>query len=348
MKQNKNRLFTLDVSRGFTVLFIPFIHSWMMFGNDQAAHSSTASFLSFIAEWPGAPLFMLHMGIAFSYKHYLSVKELFNRVLFLLMSAYMLNILKFVLPASIDLLPQQFISDVEATGITSLLFIGDILHFAALVLPLLFITKKLPQYGVYALILLFIACFAAPFIWNTSPGYPGISPTQHLAALIGGKPPQAYFPFFPWVVYPIAGLSIGYFLQNHGSIFFLPLFFTGLALMIPALFIPSPAEETFYRTTPWKTLQHLGFVCAWLSAWYVLSRIFKYSRFFAFLNFLGKNITLIYLIQWPFICWLMPFVGYKTNTFMPTLLLSATITIVTIAITNAAINLRKSLWTNSS
>lgn len=343
MKQNNNRIYALDVARGFTVLFIPVIHCCMMFGNEQTYQSSFGSVLAFIAEWPGAQLFMLHMGIGFSIKQSVSFKKLFNRTLILLAIAYTLNILKFVLPYSVNFLPNQLVSDIEAVDIISLLLIGDILHFAAVALPVLFVVKKLPQYGICTIILLFIFCFASPGAWAADINGFSNPFLHHFTDLFKGAPPQAFFPFFPWIVYPLAGISIGYFLQKDGNIFFLPLLITGIVLMIPGLFSETQADETFYRATPWKTLQHLGFICCWLPLWYVLSALFRNSRLLYFLNICGKNITFIYIIQWPVICWLLPVIGYKTNDIVPTISYAFSITVITISIANWIASKRKHL-----
>ena len=342
MKQNNNRLFTLDVTRGFTVLFIPFIHSWMMFGDQQAQHSSIASVLSFIAEWPGAQLFMVHMGIGFSYRQSGTFRTVMFRTLILFSMAYALNVIKFILPFLIGILPAKFQIDIQAANMLSLFCIGDILHFAALALPVLFIVKKFPQYGISAIVLLFICCFAAPHIWLVGANITNPF-LQHGTSLFNCAPPQTYFPFFPWIVYPLAGLCIGYFLQEQDSIFFLPLFIVGIVLSLPGYFFGQHLTESFYRTTPWKTLQHLGFVCCWLPVWYVLLRIVNKNKLFVFFEFLGRNITTIYLIQWPLIFWFLPFIEYNSNGTVATISYAFTITVITVAIAKCFISLRKSL-----
>jgi len=346
MKQNSNRLYTLDVTRGFTVLFIPVIHSWMMFAGQQAQHSPVVSFLSFIAEWPGAQLFMVHMGVGFSYRQSVTFKSVCIRALLLLTIGYGLNILKFVLPYALGILPDKLQIDIQAANVLSLFCIGDILHFAALALPVLFILKKLPHYGLWSIVTLFLLCFASPHTWSAV-NHISSPFLQYGAGLFSGAPPQTYFPFFPWIVYPLAGLCVGYFLQEHNSVFFLPLFIIGLMLFLPGYLFGQHLTEEFYRTTPWKTLQHLGFVCCWLPAWYVFLRLFSKNKLFTFFEFLGKNITIIYLIQWPLICWLLPLLGYKCNGTITTISYAFTITVITIALTKLVIYLRTNLNFNS-
>lgn len=296
----------LSLARGFTVFFIPVIHSIMLYGNQQTQQSGMATFLAFIAEWPGAQLFMVLMGIHFALSKNKSFRQVILRSLVLLSAAYMLNLFKFTLPYSLGLLPSDFINEIRP-GNYPLIFINDILHFAAIALLVLFIVKRLPEYPAITIILSFIICFASPiFIPSEARGFP-----NYLTHLLVGQPPHTYFPLFPWLVYPLSGLAIGYFIKKECSKTFLALLAVGLGLMALGFWIGCyEAPASFYRLGPWKTIQHLGFVCCWLTIWHIISRLFRSNIFFTFLEFLSRGITLIYLIQWPLICWLLPVFGY--------------------------------------
>lgn len=309
---------SLSLARGFTVLFIPIIHAIMLYGNEQTHQSALVSFLAFIAEWPGAQLFMLLMGIHFALSKNTSFRKVMLRSLALLGMAYLLNFLKFSLPGHFGVLPEAFLADISPDNYP-LILIGDILHFAAISLPLLFIIKKLPEYPAIAIILAFIVCFASSLL---------SLPTLHFLSLIAGQPPETYFPLFPWIVYPLAGLAIGYNLKIAGSKTFLFLLPAGLGLMALGFWIGKEEEYTsFYRTGPWHTMQHIGFVCSWLSVWHIIAGLFKYNWFFRFLSFLSRGITLIYIIQWPLICWLMPVIGYHQLNISESIIISLAISL---------------------
>jgi uncharacterized membrane protein len=319
---------SLALARGFTVFFIPIIHAIMLYGNEQTHNSDLVSVLAFIAEWPGAQLFMLLMGIYFALSKNTSVRKVMLRSIVLLAMAYLLNFLKYVPPGSFRLLPDAFLNDIQPQQ-NSLLLIGDILHFAALALPLLFLVKKLPEYPAIAIIAAFIVCFATPLVIPSETR----NLSSHFFSLIVGQPPHTYFPLFPWLVYPLAGLAIGYYLKREGSKTFLYLLPVGLCLMSLGFWIGSKEEQTsFYRTGPWHTMQHMGFVCSWLTVWHIIARIFKYNWFFRFLASLSRGITLIYIIQWPLICWLLPVFGYHQLNMSESIIISLTISLTVFGI----------------
>lgn len=59
------RIQSLDLARGFTVLFIAPIHAVLLFASPAVYSAAPIQFLKFIAEGPGAQLFMTLMGISF-------------------------------------------------------------------------------------------------------------------------------------------------------------------------------------------------------------------------------------------------------------------------------------------
>lgn len=322
------RIRSLSLARGFTVFFIPVIHSIMLYGNQQTQLSGMASFLTFIAEWPGAQLFMILMGIHFSLSKNKSLRPILFRSLMLLSAAYLLNLLKFTFPHSLGLLPPSFANDIRPVGYP-LILLNDILHFASMALFVLYIIKKLPEYPVIAIILAFIICFASPqFVIPNGDEESRRDLANYLSQLSSGQPPHTYFPLLPWLAYPLTGLAIGYYIKKEGSKTFLVLLLVGLGLMALGFWIgSSEPPASFYRLGPWKTIQHLGFVCCWLTIWHIISRLLKSNIFFTFLEFLSRSITLIYLIQWPLICWLLPIVGYHKLNIAESILVSLTISL---------------------
>jgi uncharacterized membrane protein len=131
--------------------------------------------------------------------------------------------------------------------------------------------------------------------------------------LIGGQPPAVFFPLFPWLVFPLVGLVIGYWLNRNPPDRFLFIGLAGIALVLVGelvSFFVTPSVS-FYRTRPADTAVHLGIVLVWLWIWEGVSVYVKSNAFFRLLELSSRNITLIYLIQWPLICWLLPLFGYQ-------------------------------------
>src|SRR5580658_7066767 len=142
------RIKSFDLARGFTVLMIAPIHTVMLYSKLSVRETLLGKLMAFIAEGPGAQLFMLLMGVFFA----LSAKNNFiaicKRTFYLLVVAYLLNVFKFVIPHFFGWLPQSLLNDLSidtnCNEYLQFLLIGDILHFAAIATLILFVLYHLP------------------------------------------------------------------------------------------------------------------------------------------------------------------------------------------------------------
>ena len=211
-----NRIRSLDLARGFSVLVIAPIHTVMLYSELTVRGTALGGLLSFVAEWHGAQIFMTLMGISFTFSKHNDQKSALKRALILLTAAYALNVLKFVIPHLLNLLPQTLLDDLQIKkgwfGFLQLFLIGDILHFAGLAVVNLYFIYRLKNYHLYALAFAVIICFCSPFIWDMHSRY---FLADYYFQLVGGLPPSVYFPLFPWLVYPLIGLVIGHYLQHY-------------------------------------------------------------------------------------------------------------------------------------
>ncbi|MBN8878055.1 MAG: DUF1624 domain-containing protein [Sphingobacteriales bacterium] len=333
------RIQSLDLARGFTVLIMPTIHVVMLYSNPEVQQSLLGNILAFIAEGPGAQLFMLMMGIGIVFSKRNNNRYIIQRALYLLITAYALNAFKFNIPLWLGWLPENLLQELQGTGIqptaTFFLFIGDILHFAAIAFPLTCLVAKSTHYPFLAVILVIAVTLLAPFVWDKQTGIPVI---DHLIILFNGHPPQTFFPVFPWLAYPLMGITIGFLLKHYPVKSILKKAgWIGLGVMIiTCLFPPTPMQQDwlpFYRTAPADTFFHLGFVCTWIAVAHWISRKVKGNIFFDLLTFCSKHITAIYLIQWILICWGMAIAGYGTLGFTTTFFSMLIITVVTLSLT---------------
>src|SRR5687767_2840640 len=105
------RIKSIDLTRGFTVFFIPAIHSVMLYSKTSVHETAFGKCLVFVAEWPGAQVFMLLMGISFALSRKTHLKNVLIRSVVLLGVAYLLNALKFLVPYFLIGLPKTFKND---------------------------------------------------------------------------------------------------------------------------------------------------------------------------------------------------------------------------------------------
>jgi hypothetical protein len=300
---------SLDLARGFTVLCIPAIHSVMVYAHPSVYTSLLGLPLWVIAEGPGAQLFMTLMGMGIAFKSPQPWTTIVRRSLLLLLAGYALNICKFVLPLTLGALPMAVQRELQLEagwkGMLQALLIGDILHFAALAFFVVSVVRKLPDYWFWSTVLAGIAIMIAPFCWDK----------PHLS-LLGGQPPQTFFPFFPWIVYPLLGITIGTCWQRDATVYASRCGWMGAVFITFGVLIATVFEEQsaagFYRTLPGQTLWHIGVVLITLFIWKRMATNMRHNHFFTLLQFCSRHITTLYCVQWILICWLLPLIGYQT------------------------------------
>ena len=316
---HRKRIVGLDMAKGFTVLFIPSIHAVMVYSNSTVHQSWLGFILGFIAEWPGAQLLMLAMGMSFSLSRK-AYRYHFIRALAIFGLGYVLNFCKFWIPYFFDLLPEALLNDLHFAhsfpkGL-QLILIGNILQFAVLSLLLMTLLKQSIHYLAFTIIIAYMVIICSPLLWDFhhSNGF-----IDHLLHLAGGAPDDVFFPLFPWLAYPLIGMATGYYLQLPFAEI-KPLFVTGCiaflgAILIRFLLYHFP-DTTFWRTYPDITTMHLGFVMMWITSWLWLGmkkeKLVISSKLFLVLQFCGRHITLIYVTQWLIIFWLLPLIGYHS------------------------------------
>src|SRR5688572_14942512 len=306
------RILSLDLARGFTVLVMPSIHVVMLYSLPAVQQSLLGDILTFIAEGPGAQLFMLLMGVSFVFSSGINQRSVLQRTFLLLIAAYLLNFFKFIVPLGLGLMPENLLSELrlknDFRAAVFLFLLGDILHFAAIAYLTLFFVFSFKHYPLWSALIAIAIIFLSPLAWDMKSGIIFI---DYLLQLLGGHPPNVFFPVFPWLVYPMMGLCLGFFLKHSDTKFvFINAGWLGAVFMIGAcLFPPTPATEwlSFYRTQPADTIFHAGFVLSWLGVVHWLSRHVAANPFFALLVFCSRNITAIYIIQWIIIFWCMAF-----------------------------------------
>src|ERR1700683_2370100 len=148
---------SFDLARGFTVLMIAPIHTVLLYSKLSVRETLMGNLMRFIAEGPGAQLFMLLMGVFFALQTQKKFFTIYKRAFFLMHGAFLLNILKFVVPHFFGWLPDDLLRDLNIApgihGYVQLIMIGDILQFAALATLLLYIIYRVPYAEIVSLLL---------------------------------------------------------------------------------------------------------------------------------------------------------------------------------------------------
>lgn len=319
-----SRIIYLDLARGFIVLVMPAVHVVMLYSQPPVQQSLLGDTLRFLAEGPGAQLFMFIMGASLGLSKSITPKKVWQRTIVLVTGAYALNLFKFIIPLKLELLPASFLLDFPLSE-TEFFVMGDIFHFAAIAYPLTYLVSQLKHYAICAVLISFVVMLVAPLIWDCRTGHPGLD--QLLLYLTGG-PPDVFFPVFPWLVFPMMGLALSQLLDNKN------LTILGLTALVISLGLPATTEiTTHYRTMPADTLFHFSIVLLWLSLFRYYHQKIKPNFVFRLLNFCSRNISLIYIIQWLFIFWSFTIPGYLQLSLWPSIGWIFSITIATLVLT---------------
>jgi len=327
----KERILSLDLARGFTVAFITPIHCMLLFSSPAVHESWLGAIFKFIAEGPGAQLFMMLMGISFVLNTHRNTGNVLTRSFQILMLGYVLNFFKFGIPFLFGLVPGELLRYMEVendvTGFFQLVLTGDILQLAGLSLFVLLVCRKLFAYRFLYFVLAVIICFVSPQLWDYTSDHFILN---EVAQLTGGQPPRVFFPLFPWLVYPVFGMYVGTLIKGGVKIK-LPRLWKGTILittiaMLIYYYFHSNNEGSFYRTSPSDTIFHLMVVMAWLYAWQLISKWVPDNRLFELLRWLSKHITLIYFVQWLLIFWLLPLFGFQELNFWWSVLVMGLVT----------------------
>lgn len=332
------RIRSLDLARGFTVLFIPAIHTGMLYSDLSVHKTWLGRFLIFIAEGPGGQLLMVLMGISFTLRPFHPTGQVMVKAGGLLLTGYLLNILKFVIPYSVHALPETVLQELQIdsaeTAVAELTVMGDILHFAGLALLTMHGLYKTKKYDRWAAIGALLIVLCSPLLWDLHTTNRAVN---YLLELVTGQPPQVFFPLFPWLVYPLVGLCIGHHFRRDQPHTLIACGCIGAMLLLTGLITEAlyPVEYSagFYRTPPTATLWHIGIVLITLYAWHYISTRFRDNLFFRLLTYSSKNITTLYIIQWVMICWLLPVLGYRQLDITISAIVMAIMTINTYLIT---------------
>lgn len=321
-----NRIQTADLLKGIAVLLMVQVHILELFATPQISTGYIGKFLLFLGGPFVAPVFAFFLGyfIANSQK---TKQQLIKRgvgVFFLGIGLNLTLNLNLILSVkagkfTIDLLPY--------------IFGADILPFAGLAIIILAGFKNRNVYLIITLAVVsaLLGHFCLRFVTEN------IS-LKYISSFVYGSNWWSYFPLFPWLAYPLMGLAF-YKLKQQFNIG--KLYSSLPQIMVMLSFFLFMAFTIFYAVSISSNLQayyHHGLL---FFLWTVIFLMF-YSFFVNQLNillgnfigikyieWLGKNVTLIYVIQWIMIGNYATEV-YKTIT-SPAYLISSFIIVLLVA-----------------
>jgi uncharacterized membrane protein len=298
---NPDRDGTADMLKGLAVIFMIQVHVMEQFATPDTSACMIGKISMFLGGPPCAPVFMAVMGyfLGFSSKpltHYIKRGILLFLGGILLNTARSANLLVRILSGESNLDPWFFI------------FGADILTLAGISLMVTgFLRLVLKNKAVFYLLLAVMVAGISPvFDTMVSKG-----PVQsYVFAFFRGPSEWSYFPLFPWYAYVLTGYSFclfirrNYFARNirlrDQFVYFVPFWILVVAT------IPFASGVANKLSGPGGYYHHgllyfcwiLLFMVAYLVPVKLLEEKYGNHAVSRFIKWTGKNVTLIYVIQW--------------------------------------------------
>ncbi len=327
VKQQK-RIYYLDFARGIAIFFMITQHCILVHEKTKGEGATIlGNIFLLLGTAPAAPVFMVIMGI-FMEKSGIHIKQGSIRGLKLLLFAYLLNILRFVLPMSLG----------TALGLTGLkelydvFFMVDILQLAGLSYIFISLLQIIPFHRIIYPLIIIIILIVSPFIW-------GIDNLTVTKVLWGTDKETVFFPFFPWVVYPMIGVFLSeFFLTIVIKKNFIKSILFGVIFFISgiALFNIFPAGD-YSRSGASIHLLIFGFIFLWFPLCvFITGKMKEDNIVLKLLTFWSKNVTVIYCVQWILFGWSILIFDMNKQTDVIALLIGFCIMVITHFLTKSA------------
>lgn len=316
IKKSK-RIYYLDLVRGLAVFFMVMQHTMLVNDFSGGEEGIISGIFVLLGTAPAAPVFMFIMGI-FIMKSKLDDKSLFIRGIKLLITGYVLNLLRFTLP--------MFIAGEGKMGLT--MFWGvDILQLAGLSFILAIGVRKIANNKYVVPVLSGVILLVSPFLWGIT--------SNPITDLLWGTNGEVAFPFFPWCIYPMLGMYFSQFLAKpeidkavKKRILIGASITTALGLAT-VLFFP---HTDYSRYGFGASLLIIAFVLFYL----LLSEtiVNKYKKFSESkvaktIYYWSKEVTNIYIVQWVIFGWGMLFLGANEFGEIASMLIGFAVMLIT-------------------
>jgi len=321
MTHKPARILEIDFGRGLAVFLMMIVHTLWMYG-DAATQSESWLGIAIHIIGKGTAAFLVAMGISVVVCKPQPFITSAKRAVILLLLAYWMNFLKFIVPLEIfGTMPEEF---VQAYGLSTpltfsqlryIFLTGDILQMAAISLFFISILRLITNNKYAYLLLALVITFSSKFFSGYQPGIDGL---DYVAKLFFSNHYQVYFPLFPWMSFILFGMFLGALIQEHKDD---PTYMFSRLPIISAITLSLGIGlcawdfeyhfSNFFHLGPGGTFYLLGINSALLWLVHKIVQTGYTSKFTQFLYFCSERVTSMYIIQWTLICWGMGIFGYQ-------------------------------------
>ena len=296
-----NRTQTFDLLKGVAVLLMIQVHIVELFASDTISTSHVGKVLMFLGGAPVAPVFAFVLGyfLASSKKN---KKQLIIRGVKLFVLGMLLNVaLNFNLILSItkglykiDQLPYLL-------GV-------DILQFAGISIVLITLLKKIIEQSIlFTITCCFVAAFLGHYLLNYIPDSEFL---LYLSSLFYGSSKWSYFPLFPWLAYPLAGIAFyqikhrfDFSVLKDAKVLFPVSVLCVLFFVFTSKYAVSISSQLplYYHHGIKFFLWTIVFLAFYGFFANEINKLIGNTIVLNYIKWLGRNVTAMYFIQWVII-----------------------------------------------
>lgn len=208
-RSNLGRQKELDLAKGLAIIFMILVHVNETYQSTTIAGGVHNRIIEFLGSPPAAPVFMMLLGVGIVYSKKSNSKVMLKRGISLIIIAYVLNLLREVIPYYILSIINNDVS--YMTDGWDFLLNGDILQFAGLVFIFFSFIKKFKIKNI-AIFLIWCGIVTLNMLLRGK-SFDNVV-LNVIFRLAWGTDSSSYFPFLSWIAYPILGYFFGQLLER--------------------------------------------------------------------------------------------------------------------------------------
>ena len=335
--EKKPRIYSYDIMRGIAVVLMILIHVVHVYAKPYIENTVIGYVIEFLGGPPAAPTFMMLMGIFFIYSNKGTTRESIARGFNILLISVALNLVR-------GIIPYYFLTEVKGVSLESLgiymkmeflIFEVDILTFAGLSYMFMAVLYHYFKKPVVWISLAAVIAIGSPLLWGIETSSPTL---KYALNVLWGDEYLTVFPMFPWLTFPLIGMTIGRLLltnDQNKSINRMGLW--SIFLMAAGIILILINIDYFYNAYGKMGLGAIiaivGFVFFWQ---WLITKIYNLvgnrvkTGFFLFLS---KNVMSVYFIHWVLCKWGTYFIDRSSLDLAGIFLMFGIITVLTMILT---------------
>ncbi len=284
-----------DLLKGIAVILMIQVHILELFASQEIFDSHLGSILLFLGGPPAAPVFMIVMGYFIAQGN----KNINNTLV------RGIKIIGLGLLLNLGLNLHLFIKIYNRIIVTSpwpYLFGVDILFLAGISIIIIGVIRPLFKNNPLLYILLIISVF---LIGNYIPAHSGSNSITYITSFFYGNNWWSYFPVIPWLAYPITGVLF-YIIEHKLTIITSSKLYSVGIVIVSGIILFFTINygiriasnlNSYYHHTYLYFLFIANFMIFWTNLMKLISS-FPKNRITTYLQWMGKNVTVFYIVQW--------------------------------------------------